>query len=308
MGLPLDTTNPPECVVACGCRLAEAPVWVARSEMLCWLDIAVESTLFAWHYRTGAVRRWPLRELATGLALSDRGEIVVLSENGLSVFDLAQPGMRRLTAPNVLMHGMRFNDCGCDRLGRLWTGTMVNDLRGVTFDGSRTGELCRFGPDLSSQRLSESVGCPNTFAWALDDSTLYTADSATGCIYAYPFDLASGALGERRIFANPSNLGIPDGSAVDRQGCLWNARWGAACVARFAPDGALLEVVHIPADFVTSCAFGGAELDILFVTTARHTLTGAELARQPLAGGIFAFKPAVPGVASTAFRWNRLRD
>jgi sugar lactone lactonase YvrE len=184
---------------------------------------------------------------------------------------------------------------------------MWNDLRnepaesGTTAGNDQAGLLCRFDPDGSYHATGRGFGCPNTFAWSLDERTFYTADSATGVLYAYRFDADAGTISEPRRFAAPADLGVPDGSAVDAEGCLWNARWGAGCVARFAPDGRLLDVFPIPADHVTSCAFGGRNLETLFVTSARVGLSERRLVAQPTAGGVFAFNPDVPGVARAEF-------
>lgn len=298
--------TPVVCIADCACTLGEAPLWLAAAQSLYWLDIGLSSTLFEWKSATRATRSWPLHEIATGLALSDSPELVVVSESGLNAFDTAKGAMRLVREPPFPMQGMRFNDCGCDPQGRLWTGTMVNDLRPGNSHGKRVGELYRFDGISSCEMMEDGVGCPNTFAWPADHRTLLTADSATGIIYGYDFDRASGAISHRRTFANPQNLGIPDGSAMDAEGFLWNARWGASCLARFAPDGTLAETVPIPAENVTSCIFGGPDLDTLYVTTARQKLAGAALERQPFAGGVFSFKPGVRGLAASAFRWNGL--
>jgi sugar lactone lactonase YvrE len=259
---------------------------------------------------SGETKRWVLNEVATGLALSDAGEILVVSPSGLNVFDPTRPELRRLVTPPFSMEGMRFNDCGCDRLGRLWTGTMMNefDAAGELREVRKNG-LYRFDPDLSCHFVRDGFGCPNTFVWTADNRTLLTADSAAGIIFAFDFDLPDGTLGDCRTFANPANLGIPDGSALDAQGDLWNARWGAGCLARFGPEGNLREVVSIPADFVTSCAFGGPDLDTLFVTTARqHVTTRAATNQPPFAGGIFSFKPLVPGIVAPTFKYSQFGD
>lgn len=296
------SSTTPLCIIDSQCELGEAPVWSVGSQILYWLDISLSSTLFEWSLYTGRTRRRPLYELATGLALTDLDELIVVSETGINLFGPGHEYLRRLAEPPFPMLDMRFNDCGCDRLGRLWTGTMVNDLRPGVSHGSRVGELFRFDPDLSCHSMDSGIGCPNTFVWTPDNRTLLTADSVAKCIYAYNFDLPSGRISERRIFADPAGFGIPDGSAIDAQGFLWNARWGAGCIARFAPNGNLQEVIEIPADFVTSCAFGGPQLETLFVTTARQGLTGGDLERQPYAGGVFAFKPKVPGTVASTFR------
>jgi sugar lactone lactonase YvrE len=294
-----------KCVVDSRCPLAESPLWLPKRRCLYWLDIALDTRLFEWHPETDGLRSWPLHELASGLARARDGALIVLSEWGLSRFDCETGTLRRLIPASFPMDRIRFNDCGCDSEGRLWTGTMWNDLRGepdaAGAPADHVGVLCCFDADGACHEVSAGFGCPNTFVWSRDDRVLYTADSAAATLYAYRFDARAGRLSERQVFAAPENLGIPDGSALDAEGCLWNARWGGGCVARFAADGNLLEVVPIPADQVTSCAFGGEELATLYVTTARRGLDERRLAGQPCAGAIFAFEPSVRGAPTSAF-------
>jgi L-arabinonolactonase len=296
-----------KCVVDSRCRLGESPLWSPQSRCLHWLDIGLETRIFEWQPETDRLRSWPLGELASGLAHARDGGVVVLSQGGLSRFDFETGTLRRLVGAPFAMDRIRFNDCGCDCEGRLWTGTMWNDLRGEPAASGgpscrdHAGIICCFEADGTSHWIDAACGCPNTFVWSLDNGRLYTADSAAGALYAYRFEAPTGRISAREVFAAPENLGIPDGSALDAQGCLWNARWGAGCVARFAPDGALLEVVRIPAQNVTSCAFGGSELATLYITTARQGLNDAQLADQPHAGGVFAFEPTVPGMRTFAF-------
>jgi sugar lactone lactonase YvrE len=168
-----------------------------------------------------------------------------------------------------------------------------------------SGLMCCFNDEGACRFIATDIECPNTFVWSLDDTTLYTADSAAKCLYTYRFNSASGAVDVRSVFSAHTGLGVPDGSALDVEGYLWNARWGAGCLVRFRPDGGIANVVRIPANLVTSCAFGGDALDTLFVTTASYDLPDHEFAQQPKAGGVFAFKPEVPGARRQGFRINR---
>lgn len=294
-----------DCIVNHGCSLGESPVWSQAAGAVYWLDVAVPSTLFEWSARTGAPRSWPLDELASALTLSQDAAPIVISQAGVRAFDPARGALRTIAAPPFSMQHIRFNDCGCDPAGRLWTGTMVNNFEKIdagAAGNAATDSLYRIDPNLTCHLMARGFSCPNTFAWSLDGRTLYVADSAAGCIYACRYDLAAGTIADWRVFANPERLGVPDGSAVDSEGCIWNARWGAGCVARFAPDGSVMETVPIPTKLVTSCAFGGEALDTLFVTTASCDLSAQERAQQPLAGGLFAFKPGVSGVPAGRFR------
>jgi sugar lactone lactonase YvrE len=130
---------------------------------------------------------------------------------------------------------------------------------------------------------------------------MYFADTLVGAIHVYDFDLELGAISNKRLFSKVEGHGYPDGATVDAEGYVWNARWEGGCVIRFAPDGEVDAIVAIPASRVTCCAFGGDDLDTLYVTTSRLHLTEQELAAQPQAGGVFAFKPGVKGLPRPAF-------
>ena len=301
---------PARCIVDSRCGLGESPVWRAENRTLWWLDIGIPTRLLEWSALTGNLRSWLLPELASGLTLSDQGAVVVVAVDGIHSFDPGTGTLDVIAPIPFDTRNLRFNDCGCDHQGRLWTGTMVNDFSpGAAAAGTpanpAAGRLLCVDLDLSFRFTGEGIGCPNTFAWSLDGQTLYTADSADGCLYARSYDLACGESRAPRMLAKPLDLGIPDGSAIDAEGCLWNARWDAGCVARFTPDGEVAATVAIPARRVTSCAFGGDTLEMLFVTTARVGLAEQDLALQPQSGGIFAFQPDVPGAATARFRGRR---
>jgi sugar lactone lactonase YvrE len=114
-------------------------------------------------------------------------------------------------------------------------------------------------------------------------------------------DPRTGALSNKRVFAETRGAGAPDGSAVDVEGYLWNAQWGGWRIVRYAPDGAIDRIVEAPVEQPSSCAFGGADLATLYVTSAREGLSEAALAAQPQAGGLFAFRPGVTGLALPSF-------
>jgi sugar lactone lactonase YvrE len=298
-------TSKIEPLVDSRCELGESPVWSVRSRRLFWLDIGLPTRLFRWDADSGSVSVWTLPELATGLALSHQDELIVVSERGVSIFDAsATELLRTLAAPPFSVEHIRFNDCGCDSSGRLWTGTMMNDFipdKGQSASAA-AGKLLCVDTDLSCHVTHAGFGCPNTFVWSPDSRTLYVADSAAGCLYTYAYDLPTGRIANPTVFDSSPGLGIPDGSAMDADGCLWNARWAAGCVARFTPAGRIAEMLRLPADLVTSCAFGGQGLRTLFVTSARIGLSSQELMRQPLAGAVFALTPGVPGLPVGTFR------
>lgn len=291
-----------QCIAAPGCNLGESPLWSPSRRSLFWLDIGEPSNLYEWRQHDGQVRSWKLSQLATAQVLSRNDELIVAAQDGIHRFDIERGELRQLAPIPFAMQRLRFNDGGCDRQGRLWAGTMPNDFAGEA--PHTIGGIWRIDPDLSFHLMAEGFGCPNTFVWSVDDSTMYLADSARGDISAYRFDPTAGTISDRRVFAAPEQLGIPDGSAMDTEGCLWNARWGGGCVARFSPDGQVIQTVPIPASQVTSCAFGGDHLETLYVTTARCGLSEQQLLQQPLAGGVFALRPGPTGLAPGRFLLN----
>lgn len=181
---------------------------------------------------------------------------------------------------------------------------MMNDFLGAGGHSASgaAGKLLSIDTDLACRVFHAGFGCPNTFVWSQDGKTLYTADSAANRLYAYDYEAETGTLANPTVFDSSVDLGIPDGSAMDADGCLWNARWGGGCVARFTSTGRLAELMRVPADLVTSCAFGGPGLETLFITSARMNCAPEDLERHPEAGGIFAFRPHVPGVPVGVFR------
>jgi len=151
------------------------------------------------------------------------------------------------------------------------------------------------------KRFDEHFGCPNALCWSPDGDTLYVADSCDGWLYAYRFNLADASVSQRRRFCRLDGLGIPDGAAVDAEGYLWNARWGAGAVARISPAGALDRVIHLPTIQPTACCFGDPDRRTLYVTSARFGLSEERLRAEPMAGGIFSIRVDVPGIELPPF-------
>src|SRR5262249_50280786 len=143
---------------------------------------------------------------------------------------------------------------------------------------------------------------PNSIAWSPDNKVMYFADTHRHLIWAYEFDLAEGTMRNERVFADCSDRpGKPDGSCVDADGCLWNAEYGGSRVGRYTPDGRIDRVVALPVANVTCCCFGGSDLDTLYISTARQRMTPEQLAREPLAGNVFACRPGVRGLPEARF-------
>jgi len=185
----------------------------------------------------------------------------------------------------------------------LWVGTMQNN---VAPDGSPVdiandaGRLYRIAPDGAVTRLTEDrFGITNTLAWT-PDGRLLTADTMANTLYSYPIE--NSRLGPRRTLLENFPRGLPDGSALDAEGALWNCRVvGGACVIRILPDGTVDRIIDLPCTWPTSCAFGGEDLRTLFITSARFTMSPEHLAANPSEGALFAVDPGVGGLQPNLF-------
>ena len=292
-----------ELLIDCCNDLGETPVWCARTQTLFWIDVTAPGRIFYWDKLRAAVDFYQFADLVTGLARGARGELMVVGSRDVFEFERLTGRRRHIYTMPDDQPDHRFNDGGCDRAGRLWVGSMPNNFldKVRAAPPQSSGKIYRISGDGSGRSFEAHFGCPNAMCWSPDDTTFYAADSMDGWIYAYDFDLAAGLIENRREFCRLDDLGIPDGATVDQDGYIWNARWGAGAVARISPTGELDRVVRVPATNVTACCFGGGNMDTLYITTARHGLTAAQLAEERFAGGVFAVHTDVPGKEKNAF-------
>jgi sugar lactone lactonase YvrE len=194
---------------------------------------------------------------------------------GFAWFDPETGELAMICSPEPERTGNRFNDGGCDPHGCFWAGSMDDAEKG------RTGAVYRLDREGRCTRMLDGFFIPNTLVWSPDGTTMYVADSVEEAIFAHSYRPEECSIGPRRPWVKIAGPGYPDGSAIDSAGCLWNAR--------------IDKVVELPVKRPTSCAFGGADLDVLYVTSARIGLSDGELADQPLAGSLFAIDVGVDG-------------
>jgi sugar lactone lactonase YvrE len=275
--------------------LGEGPCWDEQSGRLYWLDIF--GRRLEWlRPADGATGLWELDRRASTMAPRRDGTLLLATEHGFAVFDPKTGVLDPRHDPEPHLPGNRANDGHADAQGRFWVGTMDDSEK------AETGSVYRLDPDWTCTRVIEGLAIPNTLVTSPDGRTLYVADSKPGVIWAYDLDPDSGALGARRLFVDArGEKSAPDGSAVDEEGCLWNARWGGWRVVRHRPDGSVDRIVSMPVSRPTSCAFGGPGLKTLYVTSARVGLSEEALEEQPLAGSLFAFEPGVAGWPQSPF-------
>lgn len=284
--------------------VGESPVWHAGEQALYWVDIPAH-TLNRWTLANQQVSRWQAPEMLACVATSATGGWVAGAESGLFALSPQTDGglgFARLATVSHAAAGMRFNDGRCDRQGRFLAGTMLmamaaSQAEGCVYryqaNGDNPGQLVK---------LLDGLKTPNGMAFSPDGRTMYLSDShaSVQMVWAFDYDAATGVPSNRRIFADMNPLpGRPDGAAVDAEGCYWICGNDAGLVHRFTPAGKLDRSLAVPVKKPAMCAFGGARLDTLFVTSIRPE--GVDLSDQPLAGGVFALRPGVCGLPEPQF-------
>jgi L-arabinonolactonase len=284
-----------ELIVECRNTLGEGLVWDADANLLYWTDIE-SRRLWTLEPQSGEVRSREVPERIGCFAPRKGGGLLVAFASGFAFYD-PQTGKREDIAPfePELPH-TRLNDGRTDRQGRLIAGGFDEA------EGKAISSVVRLDPDLSITRLFNSVTCANGTCFSPDGRIMYFADTPAKEIWAFDYDSSSGALGARRTIARfDDQPGMPDGSCVDEAGFIWNAQWNGHRVVRYAPDGRIDRVVEIPVLNPTCVTFGGPDLDMLYITTARYLMTPAQIAAEPQAGALFACKPGVRGLPDAKF-------
>jgi sugar lactone lactonase YvrE len=288
------------CVAPVGDWCGEGAIWSAEEAALYWTDIN-RFLIHRLDAGSGAVTFWFFAEPVTALALTDRpGTLLVALGSRLILW---QPANDQRDDYRFALPGwprVRLNDGRADPLGNFWVGSMKNNVEpngesGETAKGE--GKLFRIDPAGAVSEWRTGVGISNTLCWSPDKRHFYFADTLENVVWRYDYDASTGGISNETVFFEGFDRGDPDGSAIDADGYLWNCRYGGGCVVRLAPDGTIDRIVDMPAENVTTAAFGGPDLRTLYVTTARGKRAG-----DRLAGGLFAFTAPVPGLPENRVR------
>lgn len=274
---------------------AEGPVWSDREQTLYWTDIESKE-LWRLDPGTGVTAKWTMGRKVCSLTFREKGGLLIAFEKDLSFYDPGTRTGRHIVDVEVDLPTTRLNDGRCDRQGRFVVGGFDSSEKGLS-------AAYRLDLDLGLHRLFGGLSSANSTCFSLDGRIMYYADSPQAVIWAFDYDAETGEPGNRRVFCDFRNQpGIPDGSVIDADGCLWNAQWNGSRVVRYRPDGTIDRIIEVPCRCPTSIAFGGRELDTLFITTSRLILTEEEARGQPLAGALLAVRPGVQGLSETPFR------
>jgi sugar lactone lactonase YvrE len=268
-------------------RLGEGPLWDHRKSLLAWVDILAGLVHFT-DPDTGVTTSIPAGTAVGALALrGDDGHLLAV-RNGFATLDGTSI---EITNEVLRVGGQRMNDGALDPAGRFVAGS-------ITDDRSATGALYTRETDGSVRQLFDGVTVSNGLAWSASGGRMFYVDSPLQSIDVMDYDIESGTVSGRETFAAiPNSAGIPDGLTIDAEGCLWLALWGGSAVRRYSPEGTLIGEVELPVPRVTSCAFGGPDLDRLFITTASVGASPDDPPR-PLEGALFVVDPGCTGVES----------
>lgn len=284
--------------VAAGALLGESPVWSPEEEVLYWADIDGR-LVHRYDPATGVDETRPVPGRPGSLVrTSEPGRLLLAAENEAVWLDW-ETGV---TTPWITLEspgtGNRMNDGRTDPAGRYWVGSMYERAA----DERYTGSLYRIEKDGSFAVIRRRIGVPNALAFDTERNRMYFADSLTERVVRYNYDPDTGAARNETVFVEFGDLpGRPDGACVDAEGCYWVAAVHGSAVLRFTPDGVLDRRIDLPVVMPTMTAFGGTNLDLLFVTSIGGGGSHPPAAGQPRAGDLFVLDPGVTGLADPPF-------
>ena len=281
------------CIAPVGDHCGEAATWSPDEGRLFWCDVN-RFLLHALDVKTNAVRSWFFNEPVAAIALTDKpGTLLIALASRLILWDAKTDARTDYGFHLSDFPRARLNDGRAGPNGEFWVGSMSNNVGAAgealaAYEGE--GRLFHIRKGAEPHVFKSGIGISNTVCWSPDERHFYFGDSLKNVIWTY--DYKDGAIANERPFFEDFARGSPDGSAMDAEGYLWNCRFGGSCIVRVAPSGAIDRIIEMPARNITTCAFGGADLRTLYITTA--TILGGH--RDRLGGSLFAMTVDVPGL------------
>jgi len=276
--------------------LGEGAVWNYKTQELYWVDIEGKA-LHIYNPKTKVNKSFPTPSRIGTVVPYTPTEAVVALEDGIYKLHLETGALSLVSDVEAQQTENRFNDGKCDPLGNLWVGSMHLD------QSKPHASLYKVAPNGIATKMIDSVTISNGIVWTSDAKTMYYIDTPTSKIMGYDFDLNTGTISNERVAVEVSlEDGYPDGMTIDSENMLWVGLWNGNAVARYNPiTGELLSKIEVPAHNVTACAFGGENLEVLYITTASLDMTPEEQKLWPLSGSVFKAVPGVKGVKTSFF-------
>lgn len=279
--------------------LGEGAFWNYRNNSLYWVDIEGRKLhIFDPEKKSD---RFLATESRVGTVVPQTDSTAVIAlENGIYIINTNTGETSLLSDIESDISKNRFNDGKCDPNGNLWVGSMNFP------QNEASGNLYKVKPDGQAERMKAGITISNGIVWSSDNRTMYYIDTPTAVIKAFDFDPETSTITNERVAVEVSEAdGYPDGMTIDENDHLWVGLWNGNAVAQYDPEsGTLIRKVWVPAHNVTSCAFGGPDLDVLYITTSSLDMTDEEADKFPDAGSLFRVVPGVKGVKSPFFGKN----
>lgn len=286
-----------ELVLDIKATLGESPAWDHDNQLLYWVDI-LEKKVHIYNPVTKEKRCIILEKHIGAIAPKSTDVAVIALEDGFYFLNLRTEEVTCINNPETHIKNNRFNDGKCDAYGRFWAGTMDKSyVKG-------RGALYCLDTNLKVDKKLSSVGLSNGLTWSLDNKQLYYIDTLNRDVCCFEYNLNTGEIRNPvQIIKFAAHEGLPDGMTIDEEGMLWIAHWGGGKVSRWNPNtGKMLSAIDVPAINVTSCIFGGKDLDELYITTARDGLSAEQLQMYPYSGGLFKIQMNIKGIQTYSYK------
>lgn len=287
--------SPVICVAPTGDICGEAVTWSTIENSVYWVDIN-RFLIHCLNLEDKSVRSFHFDEAVVALSLTDvEGQILVALGSKLILWNSFTDARQDLDVALPGTPEVRFNDGRSDPIGNFWIGSMSNNVgpNGENIDiVPGLGKLFRYNCRKKLEEVEDGIGISNTLCWNVEKTTFYFGDTLKNEIRAYDYDSKNGNISNGRPFFTGFERGLPDGSAIDKDGYLWNCRYGGACVVRVAPNSEVDCVIEMPVKNITTCAFGGPDASKLFVTTA----SAQKDEKDQLAGSLFSIQTDTAGL------------
>jgi len=285
-----------ELIVDCKKEHGEGIFWNPSDGRIWWTDIQGRA-LWSFDPVTTQSASIPMEDRVCCFAPRAAGGLIVAYSDRVVLFDPETKKETLVTLFEPENPETRLNDGRTDRQGRLVVGGM-NEV-----SGKPDSSVISIDGNLKVQTLIDQISCANSICFSPAGNTMFFADTPDREILVFDYEKDRGTLTNKRLHASfKQEPGLPDGSCVDAEGGVWNAEWEGHRVVRVAPNGTIDHVIDVPVWKPTCCAFGGPNLDTLFITTSRLMSDEAALKKEPSAGGLFAVKPGIRGVIDTPFK------
>jgi len=286
-----------EIVVDEKARLAEGPCWDSEVKKLYWVDIEGKK-VHVYDPALGLNTSYEVGELIGCAVHCQSGKLLLGLKKRLAFLELKTGQLTDLVELEDQQSTTRINDGKCDLQGDFWFGTMNMSSE------EAIGGFYRLDTTSSSISIIKvppiEATISNGFVWSIDQTQFYYIDSPTRCVKAFDYNFNTKEMRDPKVIIRFfEDDGVPDGMTQDTEGMLWIAHWGGGKITRWNPlTGKCLGTLRLPVTNVTSCTFGGSELNDLYITTAREGLTEEQLKNEPNAGGIFRIKVKWKGFIS----------